>query len=276
MSRFPPIDPALFRCEPDQLPCERNFTREMLEYISELDGSHQFAHSWGYAVFRTCYGTPGADENFARAVRILNIYAWDWALEELKPPGRFAITRRPALDPRPAREIKDRLCNVVVEDRATLENATVEEVGRQFDLWVANNNGISGLEELRDYNPRFRYCIMLDKESINNILTLPENPDELLGSRIYSYNVWTKVVMNEQRDGQRLWLRVGVCGLLWGHWFEDLDPEFNLEEHEGPFNSEGMIDLFGSPFGKSLVLDDPSRPPVSPGGTARRGLLPRA
>jgi hypothetical protein len=247
MAKFPPIDPSLVYDDPDgpmgNKTCPRSVSRHRLSQIAYHIEVSQYANCWGFAIFRTYYGGPEADQQFARAVELLDLYASSWALEELEHLNKSRVRFPPEQadeDPQVVHEIKNRYHNVIVEDRETLENATGAEVGRQFESWVVKNMDEVGTVA----NPRFDYCIMLDEESILNILTRPETPDPTtLYKESTVPDVWVKVVTSDVRLRRRLWLRVDVYEELWNLWFMQVNPEFHFEEHAGGYNGFGCIDM---------------------------------
>lgn len=175
MSRFTPIDRALTHKRPrplwgDPYRDVGDHSAIYLGTMDQVDDPDHLANSWGYTIFRTDYST--SDDTFTRAVKLLNTYAGNWLFDDLNPKRRF---NRPPLDPRVAYEVRSRLYNEVVEGKSTLENAPIEEVGQQFDLWIARNR--DGTDAT--LSARFLYCIMLDKESIENLLTLPNQPNQV-------------------------------------------------------------------------------------------------
>lgn len=247
MSRFPPIDPALTlkRPRPRTGDPYRDIGRrckwflDIWDYVNEPD---RFENSWGYTIFRTDYSS---DERFAKAVRFLTIYAENWLFHDLWLPEDWRQLNLTPRDPRVVYEVRSRLYNVVVEDRTTLDNATIEAVGQQFDLWSARI-----LEEAQHGGrppTRCMYCILLDKESIDNLLTLPEQPSQVQVPDIYY--IWVKVISNETRNGRRLWLRVGVYDVLWEHWMCVSDQEMYAicQDMVAGYDGEGISNLYGPP-----------------------------
>ena len=204
MAKFSPIDPALYRKIPDGPAGSiyRNIGQHSIDYFESLDSIYQpdeFANSWGYTIFRTDYSLLNADENFAKAVKLLNTYAGNWLFDDLIQPYRRPGD--PPLDPRVMYEVRRRFVNVVVEDQAALEGSTLEEVGCYFDAWIEEHEDDLGSRD----DPRLRHCIMLDKESVDNLLTMPEDPNHI--KLPDHYYIWVKLVTSEVRDGRRLWLR---------------------------------------------------------------------
>lgn len=142
-----------------------------------------------------------------------------------------------------------------MEDQAVLEGARIEDVGRHFDNWIEGQE-----DDGSRTSPRLQYCIMLDKESITNLLTLPERPDDVQPPD--TDYVWVKVITSEVRDGRRLWLRVGVYDALWEHWFVVTDPEVDFEEMIAEYDDkEGVANLYGPPCdSRRAVFANPLEP----------------
>jgi hypothetical protein len=240
MPTFPPIDKAMAAPAPrfigDDEP--KRESRLLLQVLADddHDKSHDYSYSWGYTIFRTVY-TPGSDDAFARAIERLAIYAKTYT------NGDISFKRLPNQQPRdnvPNTELWSRYYNEVVEDRDTLANATLEEVGRRFDAWISEHLNRDVLPPRGTSNARFCYCLMLDQESIDNILGSPEEPYSYLPT--HNPKGWVKVLTDEQRpEGGRVWLRVGIRHMLWALWFESQDPDFILEEQLGVDNGDGVL-----------------------------------
>ncbi|KAH6640323.1 hypothetical protein F5144DRAFT_483533, partial [Chaetomium tenue] len=218
----------------------RRASRMLLQVLADddHDESHDYRYSWGYTIFRTIY-TPGSDEAFARAIERLAVYAKTYVNDDI------ALKRRPNQQPRdplPNQELWSRYYNEVIEDEHTLANATVEDVGRRFDTWISEHLNLDALPRRRTSNARFYYCLMLDQESVDNILTSPEEPFRFLPSDIQHQPGWVKVVTAEQQpEGGRVWLRVGIRTMLWALWFGSQDPDFILEEQPGVDGDDGVM-----------------------------------
>jgi hypothetical protein len=204
----------------------------------EHDKSHDYRYSWGYTIFRTVY-TPGSDEAFPQAIERLAIYAKAYVNDDI------ALKRRPNQQPRdplPNRELWGRYYNQVIEDEDTLAHATVEDVGRRFDVWISEHLNLDALPRRKTSNARFCYCLMLDQESVDNILTSPEEPFGFSRSDSRHQPGWVKVVTAEQQpEGGRVWLRVGIRTMLWALWFGSQDPDFILEEQPGVDGGDGVM-----------------------------------
>ncbi|KAG8164243.1 hypothetical protein KVR01_006161 [Diaporthe batatas] len=211
-----------------------NQSRFALEDLANHDGSHDYAYSWGYTIFRTVYG-PDTDEDFARAVQRLAVYA-----------KRF--TQNNPHDNRPDQKLWSRYYSEVVQDEERLSGATESEVGDMFDVWIRDHRraATTANASLRP-NDRFLFCLMLDEESMENILELPEDPRR----RNFDYGAsWVKVIsdtVNTTEEGvsERWWLRVGVTDHLWPLWFYPFNPDIMVEELGWEDEEDGVRNIWG-------------------------------
>ncbi|KAM0327425.1 hypothetical protein ACHAQA_005711 [Verticillium albo-atrum] len=226
-------------------------SRLALQYLARHDGSHDYPYSWGYTIFRTVY-TPGSDEAIAQAVERLAVYAKFFTQNEHARPRLGAG----AFDTRPNEELWSRYYCEVVQDEQNLANASESEVGEWFDAWIGQHRR-SATSTRPEPNARFLFCLMLDKESLENILALPEDPRSPVNYR-GSYGDeeksrgWVKVITNRMRTeeeggGGRWWLRVGISDYLWPMWFYPFDPDAMLEEMGWMDAEDGIQNLWGSP-----------------------------
>lgn len=133
-----------------------------------------------------------------------------------------------------------------------LAGASEREVGGIFDAWIRQHRRAAPTTTNASPRPRpnarFLFCLMLDEQSLKNILELPEDPRALTerGSS------WVKVVTNrvrsaEEGGGGRWWLRVGVADYLWPMWFFPFDPDAILEEMGWEDARDGVQNLWGNP-----------------------------
>ncbi|KAH7113122.1 hypothetical protein B0J13DRAFT_574742 [Dactylonectria estremocensis] len=255
MTGLPPIDIAIAYPEP-RFPGDvepGRTSRIALQHLARHDGSHDYAYSWGYTIFRTVYG-PGSDEDVAKALDRLAAYAKFFAQKEHACP----VVGQGAFDARPNEELWSRYRCELVQDEQTLADASESEVGERFDAWIRQRR--------RPFttaypvpNARFLFCLMLDDESLENILALPEDPrapanyggaadeDDEGGEG------WIKVISNrmrsEEEEGEsgRYWLRVGITDYLWPMWFYPFDPDAMLEEMGWRDAEDGVQNLWGRP-----------------------------
>lgn len=175
MAQFPPIDMAIAcpapLCDADVQSTHK--ARSALQHLATHDGSHDYPYCWGYTIFRTVY-TPGSDEDVAKALDHLAVYArYFFTKGQLHPrvPGG-----EDQFDTRPTEELLSRYFSELVQDEQRLGDLSESEVGERFDAWITQHRrpvtgGISPVE-----NTRFLFCLMLDAESLDNILALPQDP----------------------------------------------------------------------------------------------------
>ncbi|RNJ58810.1 hypothetical protein D7B24_004175 [Verticillium nonalfalfae] len=251
MTRFPPIDLAVAcpgpRC-PGDLESTR-MSRDALRHIAEHDNSHDYQYCWGYAIFRTVY-TPGSDEVIAIAVDRLAIYAKLFTQErQIHPrvPGAAM-----AFNIRPIEELWSRYYCELVQDEQTLSDATESDVGDSFDIWIRQHRRPT-TSSVPERNSRFNFCLMLDEESLENILAMPEDPYAPANSIARSEGEgWVKLVSNRMRSedeggGGRYWLRVGIRDFLWPVWFFPSDSDILIEEMGWCDAEDGVQNLWGTP-----------------------------
>lgn len=212
--------------------------------MANYDGSHNYPYCWGLTIFRTAYGS---DEAFTKAIERLNMYAKAWVYGDLA-----RMPREEPKDPLPVQELWNRYYSEIVEDPA-LSCADVEEVGRRFDAWVKKNFDSTGKRDVP--NARFRFCLMLDQQSIDTILAMPEDPKSLRDDPPKDKR-WIKLVTGEQWADRgwpnrgRLWGRAGIPE-FWPMWFAIEDPDFIYEEQgwaEDQWSeTDGALNFWGIP-----------------------------
>ncbi|KAH6962333.1 hypothetical protein BKA56DRAFT_679150 [Ilyonectria sp. MPI-CAGE-AT-0026] len=252
MTGLPPIDMAIACPKPrfagDVEPVR--MSRMALQHLARHDGSHDYPYSWGYTIFRTVYA-PGSDEAVARAVERLAVYAKNFTQNEHARPRVGAG----AFDTRPNEELWSRYRCEVVQDEETLADASESEVGERFDAWIREHRRPVVAGTRPKPNARFLFCLMLDEESLENILALPEDPRAPANYGASDENEgegWVKVISDrmkseEEGGGGRWWLRVGITDYLWPMWFFPFDPDAMLEEMGWMDAEDGVQNLWGRP-----------------------------
>lgn len=242
MTDFSPIDAALADTSrpPRRFPGDMgriNSSRFALQDLAHYhDGSHDYAYSWGYTIFRTVYG-PDTDEDFAMAVERLAVYA-------------EYFTRNDPHDRGPDDDLWSRYYSEVVQDEERLSGATESEVGDIFDAWIRDHCRAATTARGRlEPNSRFLFCLMLDEDSIDNILDLPADPRR---RNLEHGPLWIKVISNEVRTteagaSERWWLRVGITDYLWGLWISPFDPDVLIEERGWEDKEDGVRNIWGDP-----------------------------
>ncbi|KAF3811701.1 hypothetical protein GCG54_00014450 [Colletotrichum gloeosporioides] len=248
MANFQPIDMAIANPKPRFVndPETNRSSRQCLLQMANYDGSHNYPYCWGFTIFRTAYDS---DEAFTKAVERLNNYAKHWAYHDL------ARRRgREPKDPLPNQDLSSRYYSDIIEDPG-LAGADVEEVGRRFDAWVKEH--LNSTDKRDVPNARFRFCLMLDQQSIDAILAMPEDRETVTDSMDPPRNQrWMKLVTEEQWADRgwpkrgRLWCRAGIYD-FWGMWFGVEDPDFIYEEigwAEDPWSeTDGALNFWGIP-----------------------------
>lgn len=234
MNSFEPIDKEIINNQDHRLP------REYLEQLASHGDDHNYPFSWGFVIFRTVY-TPGSGEAFAKAMDRLGVYAKGFAYEDvlLKP-----LPNKPPQDLAPNQDLWRRYFNVIVEDRASLAEATVDEVGKRFDAWSKNNVNLDAKSSTP--NSRYRYCLMIDQERIDNLHAMSRNPNVSLQEDPQQFDRWVEVVFNtEEPETGRFWLRVGISGFLRNLWFASDDPDAMIEYAACPDEADGILNYWG-------------------------------
>ncbi len=262
MTQFPPIDMTVVcpepRCDVDADATRKS--RSALKHLAKHDGSHDYPYCWGYTVFRTVY-TPGSDEAVAKALERLAVYAkYFITKEQLHPRVRG---REGQFDTRPNDELLSRYYSELVQDEQSLADVSESDVGYRFDAWITQHRRpVTGRSPER--NTRFLFCLMLDEESLENILALPQDPYAPISSSAYDEDegeCHIKVISNrikseQEGGGGRYWLRVGIVDFLWPMWFFPSDPDIMIEELGWCDAEDGVQNLWGTPtdwFNESMT-----------------------
>lgn len=230
MTDFQPLDQATANYSQRGDSESSRIHRWHLALVAKNDGTHDYPYCWGYIIFRTVYG-PGSDEAFTKAVERLNIYAKAWVDHDVDFP-RDRKYKEPK-DTRLNEELWSRYYSEVIEDPETLADATVEDVGRQFDVWVGQHaRGRKPDGKQQTPNGRYTACVMLDQQGIDNILAMPENPNVSTSEDPEQYDRWVKMMTGwDWPEGTgRFWFRGGIKDAMWELWFAVEDEDFFWEE----------------------------------------------
>jgi hypothetical protein len=119
-------------------------------------------YTWGYRIYRTTYGKPNSDADFARAIDVLNEYMrWECFTSDRG-------NRDPPEHDKAKNQLWQRLKNEVVQDRELLEGASPAKVLAVARDWVASIPNVTLVS-----TSRHRYCIVVDDEVIQHLLQLP-------------------------------------------------------------------------------------------------------
>ncbi|KAF6827283.1 hypothetical protein CPLU01_09160 [Colletotrichum plurivorum] len=119
-------------------------------------------HKWGFVIYRCTYDD---DE------------LWDRYLAQLK-----SLCHDNLVEDRRAELLEPYLDWVVIEDRATLDNASRVEVRKHFNQWLSRQNitwfptRANPITPPRGL-PRFRYCLYVDKQCLDTVIQFQEAND---------------------------------------------------------------------------------------------------
>lgn len=186
------------------------------EYLKQIhDRSRDCAHqySWGVNIYRTVY-TPESDTLFPLAVARIETYMKFGTLGSLSTPQTDYTERS-------EKEIASRLVNIIIQDRQLLDNVSMETVLSEFEKWVENQNCT------RSYNTRYRIALVLDAESTDDIMKLPETPDRKTGRLMYC-DLLCKAVSRWgiNHDQPTPWLYI-MPVVFTQFWFQVMDQEIH-------------------------------------------------
>lgn len=131
-----------------------------LELLRRYGSKGPHANSWGVTIFRTIY-TPESDTIFPIIVERINGFM----------TGYFPSAGQKPIEA--DREIISRHINTVIEGRATLDNASIEQVHAAFEKWV-EPEGLSNSN-----NTRYRIALMIDQAALDGIMKLPLPGDHM-------------------------------------------------------------------------------------------------
>jgi hypothetical protein len=229
-------------------------SRSALKHIAIHDGSHDYGYCWGFTIFRTVY-TPDSNEAVTEALERLAVYAKYFVTKgaQLHPRVRRGEGQ---FNTRPNEELISRYYNELVQDEESLADASESEVGERFDAWITQHRRPVTARST-ETNTRFLFCLMLDEESIDNILALPQDPYAPTNFRAHDEEedeCYVKVISNrmkteEEYGGEgRYWLRVGIRDFLFLVCFfaaED-EPDVIIEELGWIDPEDGVQNLWGS------------------------------
>ncbi|OBR11258.1 hypothetical protein CH63R_03554 [Colletotrichum higginsianum IMI 349063] len=119
-------------------------------------------HKWGFVVYRCTYDD---DE------------LWNRYLAQLK-----SFCSANLLEKRRAELLEQYLDWVVIDDRATLDNASQPEVRKHFNQWVSEQNvptlPVTAITNRSPIQlPRFQYCLYVDKQCLDTVIQFQEAND---------------------------------------------------------------------------------------------------
>ncbi|CAM1508156.1 Fc.00g050040.m01.CDS01 [Cosmosporella sp. VM-42] len=239
MDTFPPIPRAIWHPR-RRWPNDPEFKREprgYLDAIMHVSLGHRRPYTWGFTIYRTVY-TPESDVAFPKVLGRLREYIERIVYADIKMWRKKHPCEDP-LDPIPNDELMKRYQNDIIEDPATLDGASIEEIGERFDKWVAEHKDPGRRGQC---NTRFQACLVIDQEVLQDISRIPEDPFNYEKTKWYRC---VKVVSSIQRPpekGGRYWFRVAVPKLI-NFWFMATD--IPIDEFGEPDPRDGVVSWVG-------------------------------
>ncbi|KAL2065073.1 hypothetical protein VTL71DRAFT_4213 [Oculimacula yallundae] len=205
---FPP-EAQLQSCEPDR--------HEIHEYLLDLTKNFWYdehrARTWGYTIIRTAY-RAGDDEKFKIGIDTIHRFLRLWSDVELQsatreifgPPGGLRGNYEfkfywpegmpETADSTPNEVLLGRFINDIVEDKESLNEATVPQVSEYFKHWAYSHwNGVPA--HISAGSPRLKSCILLDAETLDHLQIAHEailnSPSTARGFNLGG-EFWVKIV----------------------------------------------------------------------------------
>ncbi|KAL5327256.1 hypothetical protein ACEPPN_004950 [Leptodophora sp. 'Broadleaf-Isolate-01'] len=207
-SRTFPEQAQLQTCEPD-----RSQITNHLKYLTENFWYRNYrARTWGYTMIRTAY-RDGDDEKFKHGIDMIHRFLRLWSDTELQSATeqiqglqglREAYEFRfhwPEEMPETANSIPNevflgRFANDIVEDKETLNEATVPQVSEYFKRWAYAHWHKDPLH-ISAGSPRLKSCILLDAETLDQLQnahkSIPNAPSTSQGFELGG-RFWVKIV----------------------------------------------------------------------------------
>ncbi|KAF5983318.1 hypothetical protein FBULB1_3821 [Fusarium bulbicola] len=141
---------------------------------------------------------------------------------------------------------------VVDEEDESLENASLATMREYFKTWIASKGGRSNVG-----NTRYVACIMLDAETLSQLVTAPKGFPH--GCDVYRSSYLVKMVDVEPNPDEAVYVRVRGADDLTKYWFirnlirghvlaHRKDREYPGVLHFGDPPSEGFEALGGPSF----------------------------
>lgn len=216
----------------DQVQADRHrFSRKLLAYVRE-----RRQDTWGWVVYRTTYKSDAA---FSRAIDVLNSWIKAEVYRDADP--RSSGVQNP--DPTPNNELWACHRLTIMDDPATLDGASIEDVRSHFESWVEGQGQ-------RDLWNKYRVCMVLDDEILSLLAQVPtaEEHAERHGRCGEEINKWyVKVVEafpdpdeGEGVEGWEGWMYCSVFALvrLWDTMGDGaFMVHFFCDNEEGVFSS---------------------------------------
>lgn len=182
--------------------------RTLLEKIHNVtqQGSHKV--SWGFTIIRTTYCPDSSDAAFIEAVERIDSYIKS-SVESLV--DYWLPNPAPNFQKRALRDLLSRYSNDIIQDRETLSNVNTEQVYHYFKNWVQDHGG------METENPRYQNCLMLDSQSIEDILSVPRVETEGFAN-LKDLPCCKLVPLFEFSEEPHGWFHCSLTVLM-NHWF---------------------------------------------------------
>lgn len=140
-----------------------------LRALAQHTRDSQHKHTWGLTIYRTVYSNA-SDALFPLVVQRIQGYMrlTISRLVDTGRIGRFATPGEKQQSQRVTDELLQRNVNDVIENKHTLDNASIHDVYSLFNAWVEAHNGRDSM------NSRYRIALIIDQDAIDSIMKLPE------------------------------------------------------------------------------------------------------
>lgn len=221
-------------------PCFR-FSYEALARIQDPAFDPHLPYTWGFTIYRIPF-EGNSDERFAQALQRFT----QWSKWIIRASRYSELASKPTAPEPPATgdstdHLADRFYNEVIKLDPSVKFITGPEgqedfsaVGQEFSNWIA---GLNVDLEKTENNPRYNHCLIIDKNALQSLETLPDtlpplgyeksrHPRNRETFRSY-HKAWVWVLDRKPCEafsqGQEMkyppWLRLRISSFL-DIWFE--------------------------------------------------------
>jgi hypothetical protein len=150
---------AEMRAQPHRMEWDRMTTKFLRQLTTP---------KWGFAIYRTVY-TPESDELFPKALAKLDAYVHIEIMADLyRDSLKEHSSSKPSFDPKPNQQIAERYENVILEDKAKYEGASMDQIREYFKQWVKDQGGHIG------QTPKFHICLVIDEVAMRALVDASE------------------------------------------------------------------------------------------------------
>lgn len=146
------------------------FCQDLFKY-----GGH--VYSWGYMAYRTACSPACANDDFDKAMEVLTEYVRYSCFMEIDYNGNGDPVDYS--DDKPGRQLWQHFRNHAVQDRSTLDGASLSDIRRLAKRQIKSQGAKVS------QSSRHRFFLIIDEEVVRNLLRLPvpilEHPDACRG-----------------------------------------------------------------------------------------------